>query len=125
MDKIITQLNHRREHLGISQSRLAEMVGVSLPTIQRFFSEQGANVSIETASRIAEALGMTLTPKETISEQALLENRAKEKAHMLAHLVQGTSALEAQGLSAASYKHIERKLFYDLMAGSRRKLWSA
>lgn len=122
---IVRQLNQRREHLGISQNRLAEMTGVSLPTVQRFFSDQGANVSIETASNIAQALGMALAPKEIIHEQKLLEEQARKKAHALATMVQGTSALEGQGLSASSYKAIESRLFHELMAGSRRKLWSA
>lgn len=125
MDNIVQTLNQRREYLGISQPQLAAMTDVSLPTIQRFFSDKGANVSYETVSKIAHVLGIALTSKPIMDEHKLLEQRAREKAHALAAIVQGTSSLEAQGLPKHSLQGIEQKIFYELMSGSRRKLWSA
>ena len=61
---LTTQLNQKRQHLGISQANLAEMTGLSLPTVQRFFAEEDNNVSLETTCKIAEALGFTIGIKE-------------------------------------------------------------
>ena len=125
MPNIVQKLNLRREHLGISQSILADMTGVSLPTIQRFFSEDAGNVSFETACKIAEILGCTLDTNETVNEQSLLEKQARAKARWLASIVQGTSSLEAQGLNKKSLAGVEENFYHKLLAGSRRKLWSS
>ncbi len=125
ISNMVHKINQRREHLGISQTRLAEMTGISLPTIQRFFSDNGAKVSLETASKIAEVLGLNLTPKEIIDEQTLLEKHARKKARWLTSVVQGTSSLEAQGLTGSSAKAVEQRFFYELMAGPKSKIWSA
>jgi len=125
MISVVQKLNLRREHLGISQSNLAEMTGVSLPTIQRFFSEDGGTVSFETACKIAEVLGCSLDANEVVNERSLLERQARIKARWLASIVQGTSSLEAQGLNKQSLTHVEEKFYHKLLGGSRRKLWSA
>jgi len=41
--------HRRRENLGISQARLAEMAGVSMPTVQRLLSGSHHAVSFDTA----------------------------------------------------------------------------
>jgi len=122
---LIKYYNQRREQLGMSQTRLAELSGVSLPTLQRFFSEHSANVTLDTISKIAQVLGLSLTTEEVVSTQTMLENQAHQKAEKLAGMVQATSALEAQGVSADSYKAIKNQLFYGLISGSKRRLWSA
>ena len=125
MEKIIPYLDKRSKQLGISQSRLAELVGVSLSTIQRFFAGHAANISFETVRKIAEILGVRLDIYEEKPARQLLQEKAHEKAHRLTTIVQGTSALEAQGLTASSSAAVEQKLYYDLLSGSKSKIWSS
>lgn len=124
MRGVIDRLNHKRQQLGISHARLAEMSGVSLLTVQRFFSQENENISFATICKMADVLGVDIVARETMSTQKMLERRAREKARELANVVQGTSALEAQGLNAAALNEIENGIFYTLMNGSRRALWS-
>lgn len=51
-------LRTQRIVLGISQARLAELAGVSRPTIARL--EAGQDVSLSNLNRISDALGMSL-----------------------------------------------------------------
>ncbi|MEI7668619.1 MAG: helix-turn-helix transcriptional regulator [Pseudomonadota bacterium] len=123
--QIVRQFNQRREQLGISQSRLAELSGISLPTVQRFFSDNSSNISMETVYKMAKILGLNLIAEEVMDTQRIIENRAREKAQKLAAMVQGTSSLEGQGLAKKSYKMIEQNLFHALVSGSKRKLWDS
>lgn len=66
------QLRAARALLGIDQRRLAEMAGVSLPTIQRMEASRG-NVrgTVETLTKIVEALdaaGVELIGNEQSSQ---------------------------------------------------------
>lgn len=123
-ESLIRILNRRRENLGISQARLAKMVGVSLPTMQRFFSGQARDVRFETIAKVAEVLGMSMGLQETMSESALTLRQAKERAKKLAQLVQGTSSLEKQGLSDESLESIENQFMLDLLKMPNSHLWS-
>ena len=51
-------LRTQRIALGMSQSKLAEVAGVSRPTIARL--ERGQDVSLSNLNRISDALGMNL-----------------------------------------------------------------
>ena len=51
-------LRTQRIALGISQSKLAELSGVSRPTIARL--EGGQDISLSNLNRISDALGMNL-----------------------------------------------------------------
>ena len=56
---------------------------------------------------------------------ALTVEQARKKAEQVARLVQGTSALESQAVDAKTYKRLVEKTYHELLAGSRRRLWSA
>jgi len=78
------QLRAARALLGIDQRKLAEMAGVSLPTIQRMEARQG-NVRgvVETLTKIVEALdaaGIELIGNEQPSQGRGRGVRLKDQA---------------------------------------------
>jgi transcriptional regulator with XRE-family HTH domain len=69
---IAAQMRAARALLGIDQRQLAEMAGVSLPTIQRMEASEG-NVRgvVETLTRVVEALdraGIELIGENAVSQ---------------------------------------------------------
>lgn len=104
---------------------MATLTGVSLPTIQRFFSGHGTNISLDTVNSIADVLGIRLEAREEKTEHAILQERAQEKAHALASIVYGTSALEEQGLKRSSAAAVKDKFYHALMSGPKSKIWSS
>lgn len=118
------RLDQRRERLGMTFPALAERSGVSEPTVKRILSGRVGGASFENVAAVAEALGMPLTT-EPIDIEAFRERAAREKAERVARLVQGTSALEAQGVDAGEYRKLIERSVRDLLAGSRRRLWAS
>ena len=59
-ENIIKQLKARREALQVTQVTLAELSGVSLRALKQFESGKG-NPTLETLSKLADALGMEVT----------------------------------------------------------------
>lgn len=118
------KLEHRRRELGISQSGLAERSGVSLPTVQRILTGRSPAASFENTLAIAHVLGMELDATPTASASEVLELQAREKAKKLVRMVQGTSALEAQGVSKQQITEMIQRTVGELLKGSRRRLWA-
>lgn len=54
--KIITQIVELREKFKLTQTELAERIGVSQPLIARIENDQTSNLSLETLVKIVEAL---------------------------------------------------------------------
>ncbi len=119
---IFEQLEHRRQKLGISRSALAARSGLSLPTVNRILSRKNSAASFANVTAVAEALGMTLaaTPTERTSE--FRKRQATSKAKRLVRLVQGTSALEGQGLDQHELEKMIQQTSSELLK-SQRKLW--
>lgn len=122
--KLFEKLEARRRELGLSQSALAERSGVSLPTVQRILSGHSPAASFENTMAIAQVLEMQLDATPVIPAQEVLEKQALKKAERLVRMVQGTSALEAQGLSPKHLTQMIKKTVNELLAGSRRRLWA-
>lgn len=116
-------LGRRREMLGMSYSVLAARSGVSEPTVKRALGGRLGEVSFAAVAAIADALGVTIAAVEADPEE-LCREQAMRKAEHVARLVQGTSALENQAVDAAAYRRLVERSFHQLMAGSRRRLWS-
>ena len=57
---IINQLKERRKALQVTQATLAELSGVSLRALKQFESGKG-NPTLETLSKLADALGMEVS----------------------------------------------------------------
>lgn len=120
----IDRLQSRRKALGMGFASLATRSGVSEPTVKRIFGGQVAEASFANVTAIIQALGLSMEFRET-SAGKLCRQQARKKAEQVARLVQGTSALESQAVDAVTYKSLVEKSFRELLAGSKRRLWSA
>lgn len=60
LNDLIRIIKERRATLNVTQETLAEISGVGLRTLKAFESGKG-NPTVETLSKIAEALGLQLT----------------------------------------------------------------
>lgn len=121
---LFEKLEIRRRELGLSQSALAVRSGISLPTVQRILSGHGPAASFKNTLAISQVLGMQLDAVPVIPTKELLKQQAHKKAERLVRMVQGTSALEAQGVSANRIDQMVKKTVQELLAGSRRRLWA-
>lgn len=117
------RLADRRARLGMTYPALAERSGVSEPTVKRVLAGRIGEASFENVAAIAAALGMPLAA-DPIEAEDFIEQEARAKAERAARLVQGTSALEAQGLDAEQYRRLVERSVRELMTGSRRRLWA-
>lgn len=57
---LIVSIKERREMLQVTQETLADLSGVGLRTLKQFESGKG-NPTVQTLSKLADALGMELT----------------------------------------------------------------
>jgi len=118
------RLISRRKALGMSIAALAERSGVSVPTVKRILGGQIADASFAKVAAIVQALGVSIDLDE-IDTDELCRRQARMKAEQIARLVQGTSALESQAVDRETYNRLVEKSYHELLAGSRRRLWSA
>ena len=120
----LTALDKRRRELRMSYAAVAKRSHVSMPTVIRILSGTSTKASFANVLAIAECLGMTMRMAPKLPCDALLKKQAEEKARKLVGMVQGTSALEGQGIDAATLERMRRQTVHELLAGSRRRLWS-
>ena len=123
--ELIRSLNRRRKRLGMSQSALAERSGVSLPTVQRVLAGDQPRASLPSVLALAHALDMRLDLEPRTDADELLEREARQKAERLVGMVQGSAALEGQGLDDAFREQMIRRTVHELLAGSKRRIWAA
>lgn len=121
---LAARLADRRKRLGMPYPALARRSGVSEPTVKRVLAGRLAEASFENVASIAAALGMPLMA-QPIDIEDFRERAAREKAELVARLVQGTSALEAQAVDADQYRTLVERSMRDLLTGSRRLLWAS
>lgn len=107
----------------MSFASLANLSGVSEPTIKRIFGGQLGQASFSNVAAILEALGTTLGIQERDPDE-MCRQQARRKAEQIARLVQGTSALESQAVDAQTYGRLVEKSYHELLAGPRRRLWA-
>lgn len=120
----VDRLNRRREALGMSVSALAERSGVSEAAVKRILGGRAPEASYAHVMAIAGVLGVAVGGEE-VGEDELLRREARAKAERVARLVQGTSALESQAVDRGTYERLVERSYHELLAGSRRRLWSA
>ncbi len=108
----------------MSRPLLAQRSGISLPTVNRVLGGGWERASYSNLRALAHALGMTFELRSTIDAEEFAEQQARSKAEVIAHMVQGTSALESQAVDPDTYRQMVRQTVHELMAGSRRRLWS-
>ncbi|HWL11202.1 MAG TPA: helix-turn-helix domain-containing protein [Planctomicrobium sp.] len=121
--KLIQELESRRISLGMSRASLASRSQVSLPTVNRILSGKNQGVSLEKVISIAQALDMSLNANPLSEAKALQEREALKKAKRVVRLVQGTSAIEGQGLEDKDLQRMVRKTCQEILS-SKQKLWA-
>ena len=119
----VDRLSRRRKALGMSFAVLAARSGVSEPTLKRMLGGHMAESSFANVAAVAHALGCSFDLGESDPDE-LCDRQARKKAEQIARLVQGTSALESQAVDAETYRRLVEKSYHELLAGSRRRLWS-
>jgi transcriptional regulator with XRE-family HTH domain len=117
-------LDSRRRKLGMSMAVLAARSGVSLPTVQRILSGTHETASFSNVVAIAKVLGVSVKFRERIPLEKLRKRPARQKAKRLVGMVQATAGLEGQAVDANTVHHMVRRTARELLAGSKRRLWS-
>lgn len=122
--ELINKIKDRKQQLNISIENLAKLSGVGIRTLNRFFA--GDNVKLSTVEKITNTLGLDFAGNEVISLNELKKRRAKEKALLMASLVQSTSVLEMQGLDSDSLEKIINNFEKEFLTGQyKNSLWVA
>jgi len=122
--QLINKIEIRKIELGISIENLAKLSHSGVRTINRLFA--GDDVKLSTIEKITNTLGLDFAGNETIALKELEKKRAKQKAIFMASLVQGTSALECQGLEQSTLEKMIKKFEKEFLTGSYKdSLWVA
>jgi transcriptional regulator with XRE-family HTH domain len=123
------KLDKRRAKLGMSKTAVAARAHVSLPTVNRILAGKETRPTVPNLQAIAKALGVVIRLGETIeieepqSAEEFRRQQAHRKATELVRMVQGTMALEAQGVDETLLNQMVEQTKYELLS-SRRRLWS-
>ena len=122
--ELINQIVARKEKLAITVENLAKLSGVGVRTINRLLKNE--DVKLSTIERVTNFLGLDFAGNEQVPLDVLREQRAREKALFLASIVQGTSALEMQGLEDDSLNIIIASYEQEFLSGNYQDtLWVA
>ena len=93
-------------------------------TINRLLKNE--DVKLSTVEHVTNFLGLDFAGNEQVPLSTLKKNRAHEKAIFLASIVQGTSALEMQGLEDDSLNKIIATYEKEFLSGRYQDtLWVA
>jgi len=122
--ELIEKIIARKKELNITVKNLAKLSGVSVRTINRLLKNE--DVKLSTIESVTNLLGLDFAGNEVVSLEELKKQRAREKALFLASIVQGTSALEMQGLEEDSLKNIITNYEQAFLKGEyKNTLWVA
>ena len=121
---LINQIIARKEQLHITVENLAKLSGVSVRTMNRLLKNE--DVKLSTVEHVTNFLGLDFAGNEQVPLSVLKKHRAHEKALFLASVVQGTSALEMQGLEDDSLNSIIASYEEEFLHGDYQDtLWVA
>jgi transcriptional regulator with XRE-family HTH domain len=118
------QFDRRRLELGFSCAALATRTGLSLRTVQRVLGGEESDPAFSTVVALGNALGIAVRFDDKADVRKLRRRQAERKASHVLALVQGTSALEAQGLSPKAMRDVHERTVNELLAGSNKRLWA-
>lgn len=119
---ILTGLDARRRELGMSCPALARRSALDVRTVQRAMRDGSAGLSAVLA--MADVLGVDLAIVPRRSSSAVRRQQAREKAHRLVSLAQGTAALESQAVDFRVASRAQRTIKAKLLAGPPLRLWA-
>jgi predicted DNA-binding mobile mystery protein A len=115
-----------RNALGMSMKDLGARLGVIKQRIERIEKDEvNKKVTIETMSRVAEALNCEfvyfLIPKTSL--QNTLESEALQAAKKLANSIEKTMSLEKQGTSKSAQAERIKEIAKELIEKQDRRIW--
>lgn len=122
LPKLLRELDTRRNDLGMTYAVLAKRTGLGTRTVQRVLAGGAGAANFKSVLAIAHTLGARLS-LEGEDINAVRLRQAQKKAAALVSLLQGTSALEAQGLDKKEREAAEQRTVRDLLASRRSVLW--
>ncbi|MDP3119818.1 MAG: hypothetical protein Q8N01_05340 [Sulfuricurvum sp.] len=122
--ELINQIISRKDELGVTVENLAKLSGIGVRTINRLLKNE--DVKLSTIEHVTNFLGLDFAGNEQVPLSVLKKQRAHEKALFLASIVQGTSALEMQGLENESLNAIITSYEKEFLTGNYQDtLWIA
>lgn len=122
MAKLSEIVKDRRKRLGIRPSALAKRSGVPLGDVFQLMESQQETSNLPPS--IAETLGILPDGTESVPAEELKRSQAHKKALRIARMVQGTMALEGQGVrSQEEFDELVRRSEEELLSSPIR-LWS-
>jgi len=122
--ELVEKIIYRKVQLGITIENLAKLSGVGIRTMNRLLKNE--DVKLSTVEQVTHFLGLDFAGNEQIPLHTLKQKRAHEKALLLASVVQGTSALEMQGLDQEHIEQIIASYEEAFLSGSYQdRLWVA
>ena len=122
--ELLTTLRTRKRELGMTFETLSARSGVSVSTLKRMLAPAAADASMADTLAVAQALGVTLSTRMPSAEE-FREEQAHAKARKLVRMVQGTSALENQGVDEQHIQRMIQRTVRDLLNGPSRTLWAS
>lgn len=117
------ELDRRRRQLGMTIEAVAQRSGVSPATVQRMLSGGAHKATLGNTAKVAEAMGMRLEVASAVDGDQYLRTEARRKAEKIARMVQGTCALEAQGVDLETFNTLVETTMVELLDGSPRRVW--
>ncbi len=121
IQSIVDALQQQRHALDMPYGVLAKRTGLGVSTVQRAL--HGEVGRLETVASVAAALGVRLGVVSKASPNGIRHKQASVKARRLAGIVQGSSALEGQAVSADALCKIEQRIKEKLLGGPAGRLW--
>ena len=119
----LSALDQQRRTLKMSLPTLAKRTKLSRATVCRILSKKQTSTSIESILAIASVLGAEF--KFCIQNpQKVIDQRVKKKAKKIVQMVQGTMALEAQGITDPKFlAKLEKIAAKEIRAKPQKHLW--
>ena len=119
--EFLEQLRQRREQLGMPLAVLAAKARVPMQTLHRILHGE-ASAHFDKVLAVAQALEVVLSARK-VKAREVRKRQARATAKRLVGMVQGTSALEGQGLDRDTLEEMTEQTTHQLLA-SKYKLWS-
>lgn len=119
---ILGFLRQRRSDLRMPISALSERANTSVSTVKRVLGGD-ASVSYSTLCRIAQAMGASFEINVR-SSKSMIKEQARRKSRIVAQMVQGTSAMEAQAVDKETLDRIAQTAEAELIKRLGGILWT-
>jgi len=116
-------LEKQRRALKMPLHILAERANISRATVCRILKEKRASSSLESVLAIAGALGAEIELRIPDPEK-IVEQQIRKRAKRIVRMVQGTMALEGQGITDPDYlDQLVETAAKEIRAKPRKQLW--